>query len=63
MFSIEVDRTPNGVPTDIYLYGGGWGHGVGLCQIGAAGRAVGGQSYTDILAHYFPNTKIAGLGY
>lgn len=36
------------------FYGGGWGHGVGFCQTGAAGRAEAGQPYTDILQHYFP---------
>ncbi len=36
------------------FYGGGWGHGVGFCQTGAAGRADAGQDYKDILNHYFP---------
>ena len=38
------------------LYGAGWGHGVGLCQIGAAVMAEKGYTYKDILAHYYPNT-------
>lgn len=38
--------------------GAGWGHGVGLCQWGAVGRARAGQSYSQILAAYFPGTKI-----
>ena len=40
------------------FYGGGWGHGVGFCQTGAAGRAEAGQDYTQILQHYFPNTDL-----
>lgn len=36
------------------LYGGGWGHGVGFDQTGAAGRAEEGQPYQTILHHYFP---------
>ncbi len=36
------------------LYGGGWGHGVGFDQTGAAGRAEEGQHYQTILHHYFP---------
>ena len=40
------------------LYGAGWGHGVGLCQIGAAVMATKGYTYKEILAHYYPNTTI-----
>ena len=36
------------------FYGGGWGHGVGFDQTGAAGRAEEGQTYQEILHHYFP---------
>jgi len=38
------------------LYGGGWGHGVGMCQAGAGGLAEGGALYKDIVAHYYPDT-------
>ncbi len=38
------------------LYGAGWGHGVGLCQIGAAVMATQGCSADEILRHYFPKT-------
>jgi stage II sporulation protein D len=37
---------------------GGSGHGVGLCQWGARGRALAGQGYRDILAHYYPGAEI-----
>jgi len=39
------------------FYGGGWGHGVGFDQTGAAGRADAGQDYKTILHHYFPKAK------
>lgn len=38
--------------------GAGWGHGVGLCQIGAAVMAAKGYNYREILAHYFKDSKI-----
>lgn len=40
------------------LHGKGWGHGVGLCQIGAARMALEGASYREILSFYYPNTII-----
>jgi stage II sporulation protein D len=41
--------------------GGGFGHGIGLCQMGALGRAQAGQSYAEILAAYYPGTELARL--
>ena len=43
------------------LHGAGWGHGVGLCQIGAAVMAEEGYNYRQILAHYYNNAKISRL--
>ncbi|MBQ0007502.1 MAG: SpoIID/LytB domain-containing protein [bacterium] len=43
------------------LHGIGWGHGVGLCQIGAAVMATEGFTFDKILAHYFPDSKITKL--
>ena len=40
------------------LRGAGWGHGVGLCQIGAAVMADGGKTYTEILQHYYHGTTV-----
>ncbi|MBI4475088.1 MAG: SpoIID/LytB domain-containing protein [Acidobacteria bacterium] len=40
------------------LRGAGWGHGVGLCQIGAAVMASQGKSYVEILEHYYPGAEI-----
>jgi stage II sporulation protein D len=39
--------------------GGGWGHGVGMCQIGARGLAARGASAGDILAHYYPGALLS----
>ena len=40
------------------LTGAGWGHGVGLCQIGAAVMGERGYYYKDILAHYYPGSRL-----
>jgi SpoIID/LytB domain protein len=53
-----VERTPNG---DFLLMGAGWGHGVGMCQIGAAVMAHQGYDYRQILKHYFPNAQFSVL--
>jgi SpoIID/LytB domain protein len=50
----EVSHT-NGVWT---LSGHGWGHGAGLCQIGAAVMASEGMKYEEILSYYYPNTQL-----
>jgi len=56
-FVVEKVFTPAGntdTPDSFILKGAGWGHGVGLCQIGAAIMGSKGFSYKKILAHYFP---------
>jgi stage II sporulation protein D len=63
LFVVETERDKKGMPTEFIFYGGGWGHGVGLCQYGAAGRALRGQSYREILDHYFPGTKLRTLDF
>lgn len=45
-------------PDAFLLTGAGWGHGVGLCQIGAAVMACQGIGYREILAHYYPGTEV-----
>ena len=49
-----VEKTPGG----FILHGAGWGHGVGLCQIGAAVMASKGYTYREILLHYYPGTTL-----
>ena len=46
----------------IRLRGAGWGHGVGLCQIGAAVMAAEGHTYREILSHYYPGASPAQGG-
>ena len=53
-----IEKVGDDIPTKFILSGGGWGHGVGLCQIGAAVMAEMGYNFDEILLHYFPN---AGL--
>ncbi len=43
------------------VQGGGWGHGVGMCQVGAIGRARAGQNYRDILHAYYTGVEINRL--
>jgi len=45
----------------VILHGWGWGHGVGLCQIGAAVMASKGYGYRHILEHYYPGAKVDGM--
>jgi len=52
-----VEKTNEG----FILHGAGWGHGVGLCQIGAAMMGEKGYPYTKILSHYYPNTELKNL--
>ena len=55
---IEQKTQRNSLPEKFKFIGAGWGHGVGLCQIGALGMALNGYSAEDILQHYYKNTKI-----
>ena len=43
---------------EVVLRGRGWGHGVGLCQIGAAVMSSQGYAYRDILGHYYPGANV-----
>ena len=45
----------------IEFFGAGWGHGVGLCQIGALGMAIHGYTTEEILTHYFKNAELKTL--
>jgi stage II sporulation protein D len=53
MFEVKAERDAKGRPITWSFTGGGWGHGVGMCQTGAIGRAEAGQTYQHILEHYF----------
>jgi stage II sporulation protein D len=50
-------------PSRYYFEGNGWGHGVGLCQWGSLGMARAGYDYQDILATYYPYSRIIRMNY
>ncbi len=50
-----------GVPSAFTLHGAGWGHGVGLCQIGAAVMGANGATFDQILMHYFAGASLKTL--
>ncbi len=56
-----VERGEGTPPREFTLRGAGWGHGVGLCQIGAAVMGARGYTYRDILMHYYRNTTLSKL--
>ena len=57
-FVVERSEVVNNVPQHFRLVGAGWGHGVGMCQIGAAVMGERGYKYTEILHHYYQNAAI-----
>lgn len=57
-FVIEKVDIKDGVPQQFIIKGAGWGHGVGLCQIGAAMMGVQGYRYDEILLHYYKSAEI-----
>ena len=61
LFFIDAQRDANGTVQTWVFTGRGWGHGVGLCQVGAFGMAVAGYDYRQILAHYYAGTKLEPL--
>lgn len=60
-FDVEQVPASEGKECEFVLRGRGWGHGVGLCQIGAAVMADKGFTYEQILEHYFPNSLLTTL--
>jgi stage II sporulation protein D len=57
-FVVDKGAEVNGVPESFTLTGAGWGHGVGLCQIGAAVMSANGYAYDRILLHYFKGAEL-----
>jgi SpoIID/LytB domain protein len=60
MFVLDLERAKGGVKS-VTFTGGGWGHGVGMCQVGAIGRAERGQDFRKILAHYYNGATVVGI--
>jgi len=59
MFKVEIKYDADKNPAQFIFYGGGWGHGVGMCQSGACGMAKRGKEYKEILRHYFQGTELS----
>ena len=57
-FEVETEGTADCAPERFILHGRGWGHGVGLCQIGAAVMGEQGYRYEQILKHYYRGAEI-----
>jgi stage II sporulation protein D len=57
----EIQRDESGRIEAVVFAGRGWGHGVGLCQVGAYGMAIRGSDYRQILAHYYRGARLAPL--
>lgn len=57
-FVVDKLNVEEGIPEKFTLTGAGWGHGVGLCQIGAAVMGEKGYTYDEILLHYFTNSEL-----
>ena len=57
-FVVDKGEIKEGIPQWFLLSGAGWGHGVGLCQIGAAVMGEKGYSYEEILLHYYKGAEI-----
>jgi SpoIID/LytB domain protein len=58
MIKWEYLKDDKGYIKEIYIYGAGWGHGVGMCQRGVKGMADENEGYESILYHYFPGSYI-----
>ncbi len=58
-FTAETTTDRSGGIASLVLRGGGYGHGIGMCQWGAIGRARAGQDYRTILTTYYPGTTVS----
>jgi SpoIID/LytB domain protein len=61
MFVLELGRDGGGHVTSLSATGGGHGHGVGMCQVGAVGMAAAGRSYVEILRQYYAGSHLRKL--
>ncbi len=60
-FFVLASEHTNGAVSEWTFMGAGWGHGVGLCQTGAIGRAKTGATFMDILGHYYSGATVTKL--
>jgi len=61
LFSYDIERNASGAVVGATFYGRGWGHGVGMCQVGAFGMALEGATYDRILKKYYTGIELAKL--
>ena len=60
-FIVETELDEAGSVSRFIFHGAGWGHGVGLCQIGAANMAAHGYSFQEIIQHYYKKTEVTRI--
>lgn len=60
-FFIKEERRGGSLPDSFVFNGAGWGHGVGMCQVGAAVMALRHATYIDILKHYYSGVEIVDM--
>ena len=61
LFMLDSERDAQGRLVKLVARGGGFGHGIGLCQMGAVGMAEAGLGYRDILKHYYKAAHLRRL--
>jgi SpoIID/LytB domain protein len=61
MFEVGIELDADQMPTNFHFIGGGWGHGAGMCQLGAIGMAEHNHDYHQILSHYYNGAKVFRL--
>ena len=59
LFVVHRDKGPRGDVERFVITGKGWGHGVGLCQVGAFGMAQAGSTFEEILRHYYTGVTVS----
>ena len=61
LFSFDIERNAAGSVVGMTFFGRGWGHGVGMCQVGAFGMALDGATYEEILKKYYKGIELKKL--
>jgi peptidoglycan hydrolase-like amidase len=61
LFTYDIERNARGAVIGMMFYGRGWGHGVGMCQVGAYGMALDGAGYEEILKKYYKGIELKKL--
>ena len=61
LFSFDTERNARGAIIGVTVYGRGWGHGVGMCQVGAYGMAMEGATFEEILKKYYNGIELRKL--